>query len=170
LGTTGPPWAREPGLADLHIERSAALDEPRLARGFVRDTLRAWGFDSLVDAATLVTSELVTNCLRHAHSGATLSVRLSPVALRIGVCDPSSRLPLVRQPDEDETGGRGMLIVDALASRWGTDLRPGDGKEVWAEFARPDVERLAGYATEGRPSSTDSTVRSSSSGSKGLVT
>ncbi|GAA2648526.1 hypothetical protein [Streptomyces vastus] len=46
----------------------------------------------------------------------------------------------MRAPGDDETGGRGLLLVEALAHRWGVEQRAGGiGKTVWAELKAPDI-------------------------------
>jgi hypothetical protein len=59
-----------------------------------------------------------------------------PGAIRVEVDDPSATAPTVRHPGPNDPWGRGLLLVDALSDRWGTDLRT-DGKTVWFEL---DVE------------------------------
>lgn len=108
------------------------------ARRFVRDTLRAWGREALVDAACLVVSELATNAVLHARTG--LVVRLSTRdahSLRVEVVDSAAGSPRVRdQATAMTTTGRGLGIVSELSRAWGVE--PSDqGKVVWAEL-RPD--------------------------------
>jgi hypothetical protein len=60
--------------------------------------------------------------------------------LRLEVSDAGSGRPEVRAPGDDETGGRGLLLVEALAHRWGVEERAGGiGKTVWAELKAPDI-------------------------------
>ena len=55
--------------------------------------------------------------------------------MRIAVRDISSALPERRDADADMFGGRGIAMVDRIASRWGTEQHAG-GKVVWAELTR----------------------------------
>ncbi|HWG94645.1 MAG TPA: ATP-binding protein, partial [Mycobacteriales bacterium] len=55
--------------------------------------------------------------------------------VRLEVVDGhAGRVPVVRQPDADAEGGRGLVIVQALAARWGSE-RLSAGKRVWCELA-----------------------------------
>ena len=112
-----------------------------LGRELVRDVLGVWHLDGLADRAALIITELIANASRHTPSS---EIRLTvgrPTAtrLRVGVVDlEPSRLPMFSQVADDEESGRGLLLVDAVADRWGYDLHGSDrhpwGKEVWAEL------------------------------------
>ncbi|GAA1900737.1 hypothetical protein GCM10009716_08250 [Streptomyces sodiiphilus] len=97
------------------------------------------------DAAELVLSELVTNALKAPDpGGGQVGVRIARSEedglLRLEVSDAGGGRPQVRSPAEDETGGRGLLLVDLLAHRWGVQECVGAvGKTVWAELKAPDV-------------------------------
>jgi anti-sigma regulatory factor (Ser/Thr protein kinase) len=104
------------------------------ARHFVGDTLRGWGCDHAVADAELLVSELVTNAVLHARSPARLKVERDPVSLRVSVCDSSTAPPRVRDYGPSAVTGRGMLLVDRIAQRWGVDL-DGNGKCVWFEVS-----------------------------------
>jgi anti-sigma regulatory factor (Ser/Thr protein kinase) len=113
---------------------------PKEVREFVAETVRAWGRDDLVIDAALITSELATNALLHAASDVTVTVSLRPDAVRIALADAHPDDP-ERQPESaTRPGGRGLAIVDAIASRWGTG-RVGARKVVWAELASDSSRR-----------------------------
>jgi hypothetical protein len=57
--------------------------------------------------------------------------------VRVDVHDDSGRVPVPRRTGRHDLSGRGLQIVQALASSWGTDLVPGDGKHVWFEVPTP---------------------------------
>jgi hypothetical protein len=60
--------------------------------------------------------------------------------LRLEVSDAGSGRPEVQAPGDEETGGRGLLLVEALAHRWGVEERVGGiGKTVWAELKASDI-------------------------------
>ena len=104
------------------------------ARHFVAATLGRWGCERLIDDAQLVVSELVTNAVIHAHTPAHLVVTLRVGRLRIEVTD-GGHGSLRPQPwDGRRLGGRGLLIVDRLAERWGV-AHDTDGKSVWVELS-----------------------------------
>jgi len=102
------------------------------ARRFVSHTLRTWGLEDAVSDAELLVSELVTNAILHAHSPATVTIFRDDVRLRVAVCDASTSPPRLRDYGRNAVTGRGMLLVDRIASRWGVDV-DGEGKCVWFE-------------------------------------
>jgi anti-sigma regulatory factor (Ser/Thr protein kinase) len=84
--------------------------------------------------AVLLVSELVTNAVRHAGSTLTVAVAIGRAAVRVEVRDRSPRLPALRESTGgDDEWGRGLVLVDALASRWGAERLP-SGKRVWFEL------------------------------------
>lgn len=80
--------------------------------------------------AQLLVSELVTNALQHGRGRIDVRIDRSPGQLRVSVDDESRAQPVVRSGDIDDDGGRGLLIVETLASSWGV-RRSGRGKSVW---------------------------------------
>lgn len=107
----------------------------RTARAVVRETLRAWGLDYVVDVTALLVSELVTNSLRYASGpiGVRLEHRPLDDALLVEVSDPLPGEPRVRNAGPDDEGGRGLQLVADSATNWGT--RKGrTGKTVWFEL------------------------------------
>ena len=109
---------------------------PALARSFVADHLAWLGPDQLDDALILV-SELVTNAVRYGRPEIILRLRNEPPSVSVEVSDQGPRLPQVADvpPQPQDESGRGLLIVDALANRWGIDPdRPPPGKTVWFEL------------------------------------
>lgn len=80
-----------------------------------------------------VVSELATNAIRHAKSAFLLEVRSNNGHVRIAVADVSSDPPRQSVRAKGDPTGRGLMIVEAMADRWG--FHPdGDGKVVWAEI------------------------------------
>ncbi|WP_155054138.1 SpoIIE family protein phosphatase [Streptomyces blattellae] len=107
----------------------------RHARRFTRRTLRAWGVTEEQDAVLLVVSELVTNALVHTDGRVRLDLTLVSNRLRVAVADASPRSPI--KPASigwEATGGRGILLVEAMSGSWGTVPVSG-GKQVWSEIA-----------------------------------
>ncbi|MFG2794704.1 ATP-binding protein [Streptomyces sp. NPDC048419] len=116
-----------------------ATAEP--GRELVRCVLSVWHLDGLADRAALIFTELIANASEHTPCPEIrLTVgRTSATRLRVGVVDREpSRLPILSQAADDDESGRGLLLVDAVADRWGYDLHGSDrrpwGKEVWAEL------------------------------------
>ncbi|MFI6007229.1 SpoIIE family protein phosphatase [Streptomyces sp. NPDC051243] len=106
------------------------------ARRFTRRTLRAWGVPPRdMDAVLLVVSELVTNALVHTDGRVRLDLTLVNHRMRVAVTDASPRTPV--KPTSiswEATGGRGVLLVEAVSAAWGTVPVSG-GKQVWSEIA-----------------------------------
>ncbi|MFE5215270.1 MULTISPECIES: ATP-binding protein [unclassified Streptomyces] len=117
---------RRLGRADLRAV-------PR-ARRELRELLRHWGKPGRSEIAELLTSELVTNALVHTDDDAVLIVVVDAGGLRVEVRDFVARRPDLRGPDgDDDTHGRGLVLVQSLADSWG--VRPhGVGKSVWFEL------------------------------------
>ncbi len=111
------------------------LSAPSQARAQVRQTLRQWGLTEVLDDAELVVSELVANAVRHAATPVVLTLAHRHGHLMIAVQDAApDRLPEPRSAGDEDAGGRGMLLVDRLAQRWGC-CSAQDAKVVWAELA-----------------------------------
>ncbi|WP_324784079.1 ATP-binding protein [Streptomyces sp. H51] len=116
---------------------TAEATEVAALRRVMRLHLGIWGLHEITDEAQLCVSELASNVITHVGPGtpATLAVSMSGVHLRIEVHDPDTRAqPTLLDVNADSEGGRGMALVDALADRWGVQLRP-DGKVTWCELA-----------------------------------
>jgi two-component sensor histidine kinase len=109
--------------------------------------LELWDCDDPDDAGVLLTSEIVTNAIRHAAGILSLQIDLSMVdgTVRVSVEDPNSVPPVVQVSRLDAISGRGLQLVDALAARWGSTPTE-QGKSVWFEF--PVHHRHKGAAGE----------------------
>ncbi|WP_327088515.1 ATP-binding protein [Nonomuraea sp. NBC_01738] len=111
------------------------------AREQLREVLegRDWPTD-LIEDATLVASELVTNAIVHGAAPIELIVEVQPGSLQVGVQDASPAgldITVDAQADLDRDGGRGLWIVTAMADAcWAEARYP--GKRVWARLDRPD--------------------------------
>ncbi len=112
---------------------------PGEARRFVGEVLRDHGLATgeVVEAAQLLTSELVTNAVLHAAGTINVDVDLDLTAVRVEVGDASTEPPARRETSDDGTSGRGLHLVAAMASAWGVDSQPDDGKVVWFEIDVP---------------------------------
>ena len=153
-GYYGPMSSR----TDIHVDRSLRVPaEPvsvAAARRFVTELLTGLGCTcNLRDDAELMLSELVTNAVRHQRDGKIeITAVLRGSALRVSVTDDSHELPLPRSsgageapstagqapstaghaPSAEAASGRGLLLIEALATRWGwAPLEK--GKVVWFE-------------------------------------
>jgi GAF domain-containing protein/anti-sigma regulatory factor (Ser/Thr protein kinase) len=124
-------------VSDRHvaIELPADLSSPAKARVFVANVLESWGLDSLVDTAMLLTSELVTNGVRHAGTGMSLAVtRDAANGVRISVTDHAPTVGVrIGHSDDDAEGGRGLFLVEHMSNGWGS-MADDAGKTVWFEL------------------------------------
>ncbi|MFG1878156.1 ATP-binding protein [Sphaerisporangium sp. NPDC049003] len=105
------------------------------ARAMVRKTLTDWGLPHLVDDAELVISELVTNALVHGAAPVVMALHDAGPALIGAITDRSTTPLAARDPDLEDTGGRGLAIVRALAASWGVWPYP-TGKTIWFTLLR----------------------------------
>jgi anti-sigma regulatory factor (Ser/Thr protein kinase) len=106
------------------------------ARHVLLELLRAWGVPHDLDDAALLVTELVSNVIDHVGGAATLTVEVDNAEdwLRIAVVDGSAVLPVVQELDAARPRGRGLRMLQHIASRWGSD-EVGDGKRVWFELS-----------------------------------
>jgi serine/threonine-protein kinase RsbW len=132
--------AQQHGPGVRQVTLPAAEPAAGLARQATREAVAAWQLGELADAAVLLVSELVTNAVQHAApgpSGTVLRLEYGGSWLRIEVHDASPHVPEPRIPDWLDESGFGLMLVDALAAKWGVQQTT-QGKAVWAELdARP---------------------------------
>jgi anti-sigma regulatory factor (Ser/Thr protein kinase) len=112
-------------LGPLRLVTVATLEllpnptSPGLARGFVRRVLSQAGIDRLTtEDAALLATELVTNSVIHASTDIILDVIVEDGAVRVGVTDASDVEPVLREQDQEATTGRGLQLVDRVATAW----------------------------------------------------
>jgi anti-sigma regulatory factor (Ser/Thr protein kinase) len=108
---------------------------PWRARRFVAETL-VDATANVAEIVTLLVSEMVTNAVLHARTDIRVSIKRGEDAIRVEVADESSSGPMVRHFSQQAATGRGLLLVEELADRWGSDPRD-PGKVVWFEMALP---------------------------------
>ena len=125
------------------------------ARRWARSRLTGSGIgvdEPLAETLILLVSELVTNAVVHTGCPAVLRLSLpggaETTTVRLEVVDSSSRPPMPRHADGDETNGRGLELVDGLADRWGWTPE-GAGKRIWCEVDRCSTPAPAGVAYPG---------------------
>jgi anti-sigma regulatory factor (Ser/Thr protein kinase) len=111
------------------------------ARRWVREALSGEG-PEVIDAAELMTSELTSNCVRHAGTGFEVTVR-GGEEIRVEVRDSGGGQPRALSPGPEEPSGRGLMIVEAMSESWGVE-HGSDGKTVWFTLTRAPVQALAG--------------------------
>ncbi|GCE00856.1 ATP-binding SpoIIE family protein phosphatase [Embleya hyalina] len=125
-------------VARMSVQRHDLLGVAQ-ARHFLRDALRQWSLLPMLDDLEVLVSEVVTNALIHAHSEVDLRLRAYPHRIRVEVrdSDPYPPVPTTLLRDDalnvEAESGRGLLIVDALATAWGSSPA-GRGKTTWFEI------------------------------------
>lgn len=119
--------------AELVLPLDGSLDGAAAARRFVIEQLTSRGLAEVADDAALVVNELVVNALLHAGAPAEVVVGIRPEKVRLEVRDPSPALPVRARPSLESMTGRGLQLVEGLASRWGVTPRD-TGKAVWVEL------------------------------------
>jgi anti-sigma regulatory factor (Ser/Thr protein kinase) len=120
------------------------------ARREVKTAIRAWDIPVEEDLAVLLTSELVTNAIRHEVTGiVTLAITCSRGQLRVDVHDTSRALPMLVDAPLDAETGRGLMLVSTLSAEWGFYRTPA-GKAVYFTIAfQPDVAEGDGRGPQG---------------------
>ncbi|MGN9802972.1 SpoIIE family protein phosphatase [Micromonospora sp. L32] len=156
---TGPA---SDGGQDEHVRRvrlPADRRTPAAARALVRSVLAEADLDDLLNEALLLTTELSTNAVEHARTELDIEVVADPVGLTVTVSDfatgPVDELVVgirsdTENIDEVSERGRGLLLVDHFASRWGTTYLP-TGKGVWFRLDRPGAAPAGPVALEHVP-------------------
>ncbi|MBD0736282.1 ATP-binding protein [Streptomyces sp. CBMA29] len=135
---------RDASNSTHHLELACEPAAVHWARAHAQAVFKQWELPAdTAEDALLVISELVTNSLRHAGEPTKartclLTLRRLPDHLLVCVYDDDRRPPVLRQPADDETGGRGLRLVSGLSRRWGYAYpAPTSGKTVWAQLPFP---------------------------------
>ncbi|MFY1697219.1 MULTISPECIES: SpoIIE family protein phosphatase [unclassified Solwaraspora] len=135
------------GTGSEHFRRvrlPADRRTPATARAVVRSILSDAALDDLLNEALLLTTELSTNAVVHAGTELIIEVAADAVGLTVTVTDfaagPIETVAAHPRNDRQNIGevperGRGLLLVDHFASRWGTTHLP-SGKGVWFRLDR----------------------------------
>ncbi|UQX00028.1 ATP-binding protein [Streptomyces sp. RerS4] len=132
-----------------HLLLNDTKDVVSHCRDFTRQALAAWGWPvppqddggpaeaAEAEDVLLLVSEVVANARLHGGGPRTLQLHRTPDGLRIEVTDHSPTPPILKPwPDPAQPGGHGLVIVQRLARRWGSEPM-GDGKCVWLEVLAP---------------------------------
>lgn len=146
----GDQLVREATGVCLQAQRSSPCQTsaPGEARQFCREHLgpvlgqQSAGLD-LLSTTELVVTELVTNALNAASTGMiAVDLTLHRTCLRISVQDDACGRPQVKQPTSTSEHGRGLFIIELIATAWGSAPVHG-GKQVWVELAVPALVAAA---------------------------
>ncbi len=108
------------------------------ARRFVREVASAEEMQVPLEVVALLTSELATNAVIFGNAD-VFAVEVgrggrAPGGIRVEVVDSNPAAPALREPNDDDVHGRGLLLVNSLASDWGSYNLPGAKKAVWFEL------------------------------------
>jgi anti-sigma regulatory factor (Ser/Thr protein kinase) len=124
-----------------HISLTAGPAAAAVARSQVRAAIYAWNVPVDEPAAVLLTSELVTNAIRHEAGGAVMLVITCACGqLRVDVHDTSCSVPVPVDGPADAETGRGLMLVASLSTDWGYYRTPA-GKAVYFMLAfRADLD------------------------------
>jgi anti-sigma regulatory factor (Ser/Thr protein kinase) len=156
-----PRRARTSGNARASVLGSLTIEghpsQVSAARAFVSRTLAASHLKVDGDAATLLTSEVVTNAIQHTKSGVGGTVTIVVIGVPRGVLvevidEGSSGVPIVKG-DLYAAEGHGLFLVQQLAAQWGY-LRDPAGTTVWFHLPTPD-EPEPGEGSSVRPDPRD---------------
>lgn len=123
-----------------HEYLAPSSHSPGRARRLIDAACRSWQLTALVDEAMVIGSELVSNAVEHAGTELDVTTTRQAGAIRISVRDrvPALPRPAGRSAHGNANGrGRGLAIIEALASDWGYGCLS-DGKAVWAALRLPD--------------------------------
>ncbi len=124
-------------VRNFGVQLSPTPRGARLARLLATEQLRSWGLP--LDPARQSVAELASNAAAHGRVPGRdfrLSLYVIGDTLRIEVTDTrAERLPSPRTPAPDAESGRGLLLVEALAHRWGVAEGRFPRKTVWAEVS-----------------------------------
>jgi anti-sigma regulatory factor (Ser/Thr protein kinase) len=139
--------------SDLGVSWTLDGRDPRTpaeARHRVAEGCRLWRIPMLVaDDLTLIVSELATNAVTHTKSSEIeVSLYLTGEQVSVAVTDQSAYRTLsARQAGADAEGGRGLVLVEALATRW-ESFPTACGTAVRAHIALPPEHRTAPHTPE----------------------
>jgi CheY-like chemotaxis protein len=131
-------------LVDDAIPRPAGSDVQRWrlpadrtsgaqARRRLRVVLADWQLSDLIDDAELLATELINNAVVHASSDVLVTAERRSDALRIAVTDTGAGTPYRPDTRVGDTHGRGLMLVEGIASAWGTAV-DGSAKTVWFDL------------------------------------
>jgi anti-anti-sigma regulatory factor/anti-sigma regulatory factor (Ser/Thr protein kinase) len=121
-----------PAPARLRTPLPPTVEALPTARRIIRDACHAWNLPHLIDDAELIITEIVANAVQHAGGPVDILLTRRNRHLHMSVRDRSHEPPLRSIPDpESLLGGRGLLLLDAIAAGWGT-AETAEGKAVWA--------------------------------------
>ncbi|MFB7175231.1 ATP-binding protein [Streptomyces sp. NPDC056254] len=108
-------------------------------RRLVLAVVRGWNLrltGETLDELALLCSEIIANAVRHTTGPSTVTVLWTGTRLRVEVTDTAPELPFPRGCTHHAESGRGLMLIAAIATDWGTTPTP-TGKAVWFEMTPP---------------------------------
>ncbi|HKE65786.1 MAG TPA: SpoIIE family protein phosphatase [Micromonosporaceae bacterium] len=148
--------------ATRHLHLRADRNAPSAVRTAVRQVLAETGLSELADDVMLLATELVTNAVLHAGTDLDVTIDVDSARVHVAVADGHrGEVPTLDTADGQRpllSHGRGLVLVDHIATRWGV-LHHGGGKTVWFEVFRADavVDNVYGALGPGVPAPNGST-------------
>jgi anti-sigma regulatory factor (Ser/Thr protein kinase) len=133
----------EESFPAAYLKLNATTATVGFGRLLVKEALSFWGLDEMAADAELIMSELLTNAVIHSAAieagggglgGLALvapQVRIEGSSLFVEVWDGTSKMPGQRASDDEDEGGRGLLLVDKLSEQWGASPGALGGKVVY---------------------------------------
>jgi anti-sigma regulatory factor (Ser/Thr protein kinase) len=128
--------------AQAHSTAAAAVvpnrpDSIPAVRVFLSRLLSGWGLaDEIIDDASLLATELLSNAVRHGTGRVALRVEVEDGVVQVRVHDDHAKMPVVEDADLTSVRGRGLFIVECLADQWG--IHPDErGKTLWFRLKSP---------------------------------
>jgi hypothetical protein len=117
----------------LRAQLEPVVGAARRSRELVTEACARWDLPDLAGPACIVVTEMVNNVVAHAHTSMTVLFALRGESMSVAVRDHSTHVPRFTGSPVPVTsyGGRGLLLIDSVAQRWGS-LPLDDGKVVWA--------------------------------------
>ena len=127
------------GGAALQERIHGGLAAPAVARELITRALEESTSEDTLRDALLLTTELVTNAVLHAHVDDAATIELSAVTgagvLRVAVSDPGATTnPEMQELDVEVPGGMGLFLVDQISDRWAVEGGDGGPTRVWFEL------------------------------------
>jgi hypothetical protein len=123
----------------LRLDLEPVIGAARRARELVTEACARWDCPELTGPACIVLTEMVNNVVAHARTSMTVMLARQEDRMSVAVRDRSATIPRFTGPVAPTSyGGRGLLLIDSVSSRWG-NLKLDQGKVVWA-LLRADAD------------------------------
>lgn len=124
----------------MYLQLPPSPASSRFARTRATAAVVTSGREDLAEDVAMLVSELVSNGVIHAKTQLRLTVELAGRGIRVALADDSAVMPRFAGADREAISGRGLLIIDRVAARWGVERLPQGGKVVWVEVDEPSTD------------------------------